>query len=98
MPSNCRSGQRASSARMSAAPRRSPDASPATIAIRVTRATSPQDAAGGGGEEFRERADLGGLGGLALELGARVGQAQSRLVQGAVGALERGDRLGREAT
>src|SRR5512137_2817187 len=87
---------------MRAAPSRSPEASPATMATRRLmrrprpadcRRPSPHDAPAGGGEEVDDGPDLRRRSRLRLEFRLRLGERETGAVEGLVGALERRQRL-----
>src|SRR5258708_39916782 len=90
------SGARARIARINSAPSRSPEASPATSAIRM-RALA-DDAAARDREEFDERYQFRPLGRGQRQLGFRFLEQQARLVQCLVRAPDRGDAFRAEAT
>jgi hypothetical protein len=75
---------------------RSPEASPATMAIRSTAAAVIDDAALRYREEVDQRLDLGMGDGLFDEFGARLFEHQSRLVERAVGTFQGQHRLWRK--
>src|SRR5687767_15148048 len=97
MPPNSMPRRRAFSAAMRCAASRSPDASPATMPTRRMVSTLADDSALRAGQEPQYLAHLRAVARLRLELGARLLQREAAPVERAVGALQRVDRLGREA-
>src|SRR2546423_6024627 len=98
MPANSIAGWRALSAAIRWAASRSPEASPATMPTRTRRAMAlADDAALTASEEFEDLAHLRAAGHLLAQLETRLFEAQAAAVQGAIGALQTGDRLGRKA-
>src|SRR5947207_12844506 len=98
MPANSIGRPRDLSAAMRWAPSWSPDASPATMPKRSSSATGlVGKTALASGKEIQNEAHFGAARDLRLELALRFVEAQPTAVQSAVGALQAGDRLGREA-
>src|SRR5205085_3500961 len=98
MPANSAFGRRRLRAAMRCEASRSPEASPATMPTRKGLAIGlADDAALGAVEKLYELAHMAAFAHLRLELRARLGKRKTAAVERAVGALERGDVLGREA-
>src|SRR5678815_5262121 len=97
MPTTLSAGRCSRKARISWLPSRSPDASPATIAmVRGRPAGSADDATRRLGEKIQQYLQFGAVAYVRRDLLLRVFKSQARLVERLVRALDRGDRVGRK--
>src|SRR5512147_1330092 len=97
MPTKFRAGASSRNASINWLPSRSPDASPATIAmVRGRPACSADDATRRLGEKIQQYLQFGTFTYVRGDLALRIFESQSRFVECFVGALDRGNRIGGE--